>query len=257
MLSTETIRSIVHNYTSAIGRAGLNALFPAEFDYYLMAFELVDSTGKTIDLLILPILPENYSQVENQYTNIKKTAGGFAVLTTDNFTPKDITLSGSFGRKLRILTGTLLPNSNFLKYSTEVGVFSNTDAKDNSFGGKVKKAVLSARIKTGYGTLKILQSICDKANLLDNYGFPMKLYFYNASLGESYLVKINELILSQNQNDSNMMWKYNLKMTAIAPLDAIKDSATIKGRLSVLMGLGLLQKGLTDSITFLRRQISI
>ena len=69
------LNSIIERQRSlltSIGRAGLNALFPNDFEFYMVALELVDSESRTIEYFSFPILPSNIREQSTPITNIKK-----------------------------------------------------------------------------------------------------------------------------------------------------------------------------------------
>ena len=77
-------------------------------------------------------------------------------------------------------------------------------------------------IKTGYGVLKMLQSMVDKSSGVDDQGRPFKLFFYNMALGESYQVVVPPNGIRYSQDVSkNMIWYYDLRFTIVAPLEAV------------------------------------
>jgi len=212
-----------------IGRAGVHALFPNDFEFYMIMLELVDSIGKTIDFLAFPVAPEKLNYEDPRLVNIKKSLGGISSLDTETFAPKTITMSGTFGRKFKLLIGKPTTSAENNAKSSDSGFFE----KEISEGLNIKRQVFDPKYKTGYGVLKILESIVNKSSGLDLNGEPYRLYLYNPSLNHSFLVKINKFTMSQDKNNSNMMWRYDLMMTAIAPIQSLRDKA--KEELSDLM----------------------
>lgn len=204
-----------------LGRAGVHALFPNDFEYYMMILELVDSEGATVDFLAFPVAPENFTHENPKLVSIKKSIGGISALDTETFTPRTITLSGTFGRKFKLLLSKPTTSAENAARSTDGGVFG----KIVNEGLQIKRQAFDPKIKTGYGTLKILESIVDKASGLDLNNEPFRLYFYNPSLNHSYLVKVNKFTASQNRDNSNMLWRYDLVMTAIAEVESLRDQA--------------------------------
>ena len=87
----------------SLGKAAVNALFPNDFEYYMCAFELVDSDDNSLEYLVLPVMPSMISKSEPSVVSIKKTLAGISIITTSSFIPQDITIKGNFGRKFRIL----------------------------------------------------------------------------------------------------------------------------------------------------------
>lgn len=240
---------------NTLGKATLSALFPNDFEYYMVALELVDSRGETMEYFVFPVMPNNISQSEPQITNIKKTAGGVVSLSTNTFIPRSITLQGTFGRKFRILLGRQGFNFTALRgifgrqEMGEVQLSPTVDINSDKYDSRLKRGFTQIKklnfdiaIKTGYGATKILQKLADVSTGLDQFNRPYRLYFYNRTLGESWLVKVMNLDLSQTYPDSNLLWKYNLRLQAIAPLEGTKITP-LERELKVL-GIGVLQKGI-------------
>ena len=245
---------VVGQYQSLIaslGRAALHSLFPNDFEYYICSLELVNSAGKTVDFFAFPVMPKQMTQQENKIVNIRKTAGGITTLNTTTFEPIDIILNGNFGRRLRILIGGKEEDFAGIRFSTKSGSYT----RQSIAGGltQIKNAVFNSRIKTGYGCIKILQSIFQKANAVDDTGNPFKLYFYNPALGDNFLVKPINLQLSQNEQE-NMIWNYNLQLKAIAPLDGVSNLRN-DGSLSKTLQASLLGKAANNLATNLKNGV--
>ncbi len=214
----------------ALGKAGAHALFPKDFEYYLVTLELVDSQDKQIDYLAFPVTPDKMNYTSQSAVNVQKTLGGVSSIDTGNFVPRMMDFSGSFGRKFKIL---LAPSS--ISSSRGPGRFPKQgppSTADNSrlqsqtyYGGRMKKGKLTIepniflpKIKTGYGTLKILERILENSKGLDEYEKPYKLYLYNPALGHSWLVTVKNFDFTQDVDSSNMIWKYNVSFHILAPL---------------------------------------
>lgn len=200
----------------SVGQAGLNALFGSDFEYYLIALELLTSDNQTVDYFAFPVSPQNISQVEPQLTNIKKTANGIVSLSTSTFVPKTITLSGDFGRKFKLLLkNNASVNFSAFKFS---GVLKKEQIQNtfNSF----RQSIFDPSIKSGYGCIKYLQSIVDKSTATDDSGQPFKLYFYNPIFGDSFLVEVMDFEIKMGM-DKNRIHSYSLQLRAIAPLNSV------------------------------------
>src|SRR3990167_1400315 len=139
----QKFRDFVSEGTGAITTAGLialNAIFPNDFEYYLMAFELEDvsnENAKLITRFIFPVNPKSYASTEDILTNVKKTSLGVASLTNNSFQPRKISIRGNFGRSFKLMIG-------------------ETDSQRiirDSIGGTSYQPTktYSATIKTGYG----------------------------------------------------------------------------------------------------------
>lgn len=207
-----------HSLSRSLGKRALNALFPDDFELYIFAFELVNGDDITEDYFILPINPNNITELSTPIQSIKKTAGGITTLNTTTFAPTTISIQGNFGRKFKFLAGGLLVN------------FSAIGFKPPS--GKIK-SVFSKSFKTGYGCYREMERILDKSNTLDGKGQPYSLYFYNLALGHNYLVKFTEITPSMNQ-ESNMIWNYSLTLKSLCRIEDIvkKDKRSLTGAMS-------------------------
>lgn len=206
---------------ASIGRAGLHALFPKDFEAYFISLELTDSRGRVVDFFSFPVAPEQVSETQSKITNIKKTAGGITAISSDTFVPTQIQIQGTFGRRLRFVIGQTSIDAVALAFSTQGGKFNKEALFQN--GLSVAFPNFSIQVKTGYGAIKILEAIISKSDSLDADGNPYRLFFYNSILGNNYLVKVNTFIHSQTQ-DQNMIPRYNLQMTSIAPLEYVRDN---------------------------------
>lgn len=206
---------------SSLSASALHHLYPKDFEYYMIALELVNGSGSTVDYLAFPVLPASISKVENRRVNIKKAYKSTLVLTSSAFVPQDITIRGSFGRNFKILIGNSVV-LNGLAVSTRSGVYDLSQAVT---GVATPSRIFSRSVKTGYGVTKILQSMINKSSGSDNNG-PYRLYLYNYALGESYLVVAPSKALSLDQNDANnnMIWGYSLTLTIISPLELVKGA---------------------------------
>jgi hypothetical protein len=226
----------LHN---SLGRSALHHLYPKDFEYYMIALELVNGSGSTIDYLAFPVLPASISKVENRRVNIKKAYKSTLVINSSTFVPQDITIRGNFGRSFKILVGNSVV-LNGLAVSTRSGVY---DLSQTVTGITTPSRVFSRSIKTGYGVTKILQSIINKSSGSDNNG-PYRLYLYNYALGESYLVvpPSRALSLEQNEASNNMIWGYSLTLTIVSPLELVR-SATSPNSLLKLATSNAIQNG--------------
>lgn len=230
-----------------IGRAALNAQFPNDFEYYICSLELVDSQGRTVDFFIFPVMPSSISQTEPKITNIKKTAGGITTLNTTTFQPVDIVIEGNFGRRLRLLLGTSLVDFAGMNHSVQSGDYGQEES-----GTKIKSPIFNSTIKTGYGCIKILQAIYRKSTGVDDQGNPFKLFFYNPSLGDNFLVKATSFQSHQNKQE-NMIWNYSLAMKAIAP--STSSGRSDKASLGRTIGAAILGKAANDLAAGIKGQM--
>tara|TARA_R110000787_G_scaffold10111_15_gene34712 strand:- start:817 stop:1461 length:645 start_codon:yes stop_codon:yes gene_type:complete len=186
----------------------------------MIALELVNHAGDPIDYLAFPVMPSELKRMKQELTTIKNTMGGIVSLSTKKFIPIQFSLSGTFGRMFRVvLRGSNLTFAG-LRYSSLNGVF-----KKGQINGGTKSPQFNTSLKTGYGVTKVLESILEKSTGLDQNNKPFRLYFYNPAFNESYMIKVVNSQFSQDEQDSNMMWKYSLSFAAIAPLEDIVASS--------------------------------
>jgi len=193
-----------------VGKAGLSAMFPNDFEYYALTLELVDSKGRTVRYLTFPVSPESMSYDNVQVANVRKTMGGVSALDNATFTPKSIQISGTFGRKFRLLIQPpQLP-----------------DKPVGQGGLQLSELAFDPKLKSGYGTTKYLEKMINESSQLDDYNQPYRLYLYNPTLNHNFWVKATRHSLSQDRASNNMMWKYDITFTAISPLDRVQDGST-------------------------------
>jgi len=240
---TEQISQTYHTF----GKTLANILFPRDFEVYMCGLELTDFDGNTIDYFIFPVTPDSIQKIENERITFVRTFGGITILDSDSYTPGQLSISGSFGRNFKLLLRNkenLTLSFKGLRFSKESGVYSANDV--NSKFRDVLPDFMPT-IKTGFGCIKILQTIINKAKGNDN-GRPFRLYFYNPALSEDYLVipTKSPLQLSQDINSSNMVWKYSLSLDIVSPLENIIFDDKEKTRIGFLVG-STIQKYVNDT----------
>lgn len=236
--------ALVDSIGVGAAKAALHSAFPNDFEYYMCALELVKYDGSTIDYFVFPINPSSYQQNNPKSPNIEKTMGGVVVSGNSTFVPIDITISGNFGRRFKILVGKD-PDVSVAQYSTTTGSFLKESLKPDN-RGKFRRVIMNTRVKTGYGATKILESICDKSHgEID--GKPNQLYLYNPAFGANYLVKVRNFGVNQNQG-SNMIWNYDLRLTAIAPLEVVIGAKELKRSLASSLGRNIVQTAATSAV---------
>lgn len=234
--------------TLNIGRAAVNTLFPYDFEYYAISLELATWDNETIDFFTFPVMPKSIQKSENTRINVKKTSNAVSVINNNSFIPHDISIKGDFGRNFKILLSrSIALTFKGLKYSRESGKFTPESFEEGVLSGLPPQ--FSPGIKTGYGCVKILQSMIDKSRGEDDKGRPFKLFLYNPTLGENYIVvpTNNPLILNQDENNNNMIWAYTLNLTAIAPLDLSFNKKDIKTSLVNILKSNSIQNSVTKS----------
>lgn len=201
---------------NSLGRSALNALYPDDFEYYVLTFELVDSRENSLDYITFPVNPDAFSESEIPLTTVKKTAGGVTAYSNDTFVPKMINLSGSFGRRFRLLLGAISTSAVIDQANAVFGRGSGGGS-----GATVNNRQFSINLKTGYGVIKKIEKMIKRHNTLDEFGEPHKLYMYNLMNNNNYLVEPMSFDMFQDKGEANMIWNYNMSLTAIAPVDQV------------------------------------
>lgn len=200
-------------YVLSLGKEVVHKNFPRDFEYYMMAIELVDEYWNSIDYFVFPVMPSNITKSEAEAISIQHTLNGVVITNKLGFIPKDISISGNFGRGLKFVDYEGSGFESIAKgfyFSKDIQARSANPVTEFPFG-----------VKTGYGCIKILQSIIEKSKAHGVELGSYKLLLYNPALGESYLVvpTKNPLVLTQNEQNSNMIWQYTLNLTIIANFD--------------------------------------
>ena len=232
MASTDYITKKLAGELAQYGRGVMSVLYPSEIEVYLMAMELTDSKGVTQQYFVFPVMPNSISKVEQNRTNIKKSSSGTTVIGSSSHSPSEINIKGDFGRSFKILTS---PTG---EGSFSFGIFKSK-GKDQL---NVTTPTLDPNVKSGFGCIKIMQSMVNLSGKLDAYSKPNRLYFYNMALGESYLVAVmpGGLTLSQSY-DKNMIWGYNLTMHILANLEDLKSSEDAQKSLKSILAASVIQ----------------
>lgn len=190
----DSIRTLVGSLDTA-AKLALNTLYPAEFEVYMVTLELVDYNDESLEYFTFPINPESISKSQPYLKQIERTYGAVVVNKSGSFVPQDIIIRGTFGRQFRFITTDKVLDLTAIQWLPNGKEFNKN-------------------YKSGYGCFKIVQKICDEANILDD-GHARKLYFHNLAMGESYLVEVMNFTGSQSQN-SNMIWNYDLRMKILS-----------------------------------------
>lgn len=189
----------------------LNALYPAEFEVYMVTLELVDHNDKPLDYFTFPVNPDSISKIQPYVKSVDRTYGAVVVNKSGKFVPQDITIKGTFGRQFKFVVRDKVVSLSALQLLPDKEEFSPV-------------------YKSGYGCFKIVQKICDESNKLDN-GHSRKLYFHNLALGESYLVEVMNFSANQSLS-TNMLWGYDLKMKILTNVLDTDRKATLRNRIA-------------------------
>lgn len=249
----QSIANKVKTLTQQVGGAALHHLFPHDIEYYYIALELVNSRGQSVEFFGFPILPSNIQETKPEIKNIKKSGGGVTVLKTSNFIPRDILLQGNFGRQFKFLLGGELIDFAALSFSSQTGNFGSNVVS----GIKQTFQQLDPKIKSGYGCIKILESIINKSQDLDENGESYRLYLYNPVLGNNYLVEVLSSSFSMNENEANRIPHYNVSLKAIAPLDQITTRDNYENSLLRNLSFDLITKGVNRVGNNLKRSLGL
>lgn len=210
--SVNSIRENVISVVDTLGRAALHAMAPDNFEYYMCSLELLDSSKSTKGFMTFAVMPNNILETKTEIATINKTNRGVVTTFNSSFVPRDISIQGTFGRKLRLIIGAKEPSNGDKTWFGNL--MSSGNLGFNMMGGSVL-------VKTGYGLTKMLKKIVDTAYILDENGKPHTLIWTNYALNTSYVVEILQSSYSQTY-ENNMLWYYNLEMKAVAPASAIK-----------------------------------
>lgn len=195
----------------SIGKAGVHYLFPNDFEYYSCSIELTrikDNEEKTSDFFVFPVMPDQIQYNCANLTNIRKTVNGITILKTASFVPRDITIGGTFGRKFKFLLGNSEKVATRFQFGSAVSFTPLFQVGVNDF---------SASVKTGYGALKTLEKITEKASAISPEGEPYRMYIYIPALGHSWVVELMSHNFSQTM-DMNMLWRYSLVFRVVSPI---------------------------------------
>jgi len=195
-----------------LGRGTLHSLYPNDFEYYMMTFELINSRGQRENMLLLPILPSDIRYTTNTLSSIRKTSSGVVSNFNPTFVPFPIVMQGTFGKKLKFLLG----DSEFLTLAMDL---RNSLSKQDGSG---TASTWNTQIKTGYGVTKLLEGIIAKSQTLDLDNKPYRLIFTDSTFNKDVVVEINNYSFTQNERSNNAYWNYSLQMTAIAPALSIR-----------------------------------
>lgn len=237
--SSNVANQALNSLLKESGRIIANSQYPDEIEYYLCAIELVDpNTQLTTDYFVFPIHPDNIRISDQKIQNVTKTSNGLVSLENSTFTPKQISISGNFGRKFRILAGdgSTLPNS-VSNDEVQKGI---ADVRGTKTSG-IKLPDFNLNYKSGYGMTKILEKLFQKSSRVNNNN-PLQMFLYCYAFNCNFLVQPLNVQFSQNKS-MNMIWEYNLNVTALAPADSIKSTDKYKTTLSRMASEAFISKG--------------
>lgn len=209
-------KNIIDDFTLELGRAGLHYAFPNDFEYYAIAFEIIDNVGDSVAYFGFPIMPNSLNISISNAINISQTSAGVESIINPAFIPFDVTGLGTFGRALK-----------FVNYQ-QAGIGLRLSKK--FFSSKLRNieniidgngANFSDFVKTGYGLCKVLEKIFALGSAVDSEGRPYISVMYNLSMNHNYIVDLLNISFSQDVSTNNAMWNYNFTIKATAPLKAL------------------------------------
>ena len=216
-----------------VGKAALNAIMPDDIEYYLCSLELYSQDKKRIGFLSFVVMPDMMEETHSPIQTMIKTHRGVTTVFNDSFAPVDISFSGTFGRKFRLLASFKDP-----KLELDQKGFFNLSL------GSV--AGVGVGVKSGYGITKIMEHILQRSYKTES-GKPFYLIFNNYALNTSYVCDVINYTVYQDSG-SNMMWGYNVHLRAVA-----ENSAFFKksNRLKNLKDIAAMQvaNGLTNVVS--------
>lgn len=191
------------------GKSALHSVMPDDYEHYLCSFELYDSKQERIGFLSFVVMPDQITESHSPIQSITKTHSGIVTTFNKTFSPINITIAGTFGKKFRIVSNYKDPGS---KLFTNVGGYFNFNLNIGSVLNI--GSGLNVGLKSGYGLTKVLKNIIQLANNTDKYGKPHLLIFNNYAFNTSYVVNPMNFQFHQGY-ENNMIWHYSINMTAV------------------------------------------
>lgn len=230
------VSSITGNAIDAalsVGKAALNAVMPDDIEYYLCSLELYNQDKKRVGFLSFVVMPDQMEETHSPIQTMVKTHRGTATVLNDSFAPVDISFSGTFGRKWRLLSSFKDP-----KLELDTKGFLNLSL------GSV--AGIGVGLKSGYGVTKIMEHILQRSYKTQG-GKPFYLIFNNYALNTSYVCDVINYTVYQDVN-TNVMWNYIVHLRAVAENSSFFKMST---RLKNLKDVASMQiaNGLTNVVS--------
>lgn len=221
--------------TIDFGKSAVHALMPDDYEYYLCSFELYNSKMDRKGFLSFVVMPDQITESYSPIQSIIKTNSGIVTTINNTFSPVNITISGTFGKKFRLVSNYKDPGSKQFKGGG--GKFS----LNLNLGSK-----FSVGVKSGYGLTKILNNILQHANKTDEYGKPYFLIFNNYAFNTSYVINPMNFQFHQGY-ENNMIWYYSINMTAVGFKP--RKATNHVGRLLGSVPSNSISNGLTDIVS--------
>lgn len=205
-MSINSFKNRAKGIAENVGSAGLHATLPDDFEYYACSFELLNEYLEVLDFMNFPIMPDSISINQQNLVSQKKTGRSYLSQFNDSFVGKNISIKGTFGKKMKILA-------------------TLNKGKKLQTGGSGK---FDLKVKTGYGALKLMEKIINRAYEAED-GVKY-LIFNNLAFNQSFIVEV----LSFNPTmslENNMFWNYALEMKSLANANELNFQNGGKGRL--------------------------
>lgn len=234
--ATNVAQQIIDSAVS-VGKAALHCVMPDDIEYYLCSLELVDCEDKRLGFLSFSVMPEQIVENHSPIQTMIKTNNAVITNFNSSFSPVDITIAGTFGRKFRLLLNYKDPKDELNTYGS-----SKSNAISLDFG---TVAGVSSGVKSGYGMTKILQHILESANKTDANGKPLYVKFCNYSLNTAYIVDVVNFGFSQTMAN-NCMWNYNFTLRAVAKLRKYNSTKNKMKELLPQIAANSVANGLTN-----------
>ena len=233
-MALENVRSKAQEIAINAGRVTLHSLAPDDFEYYAMTFQLENSYGEIIQIFNFPVLPNSISINRRPLATIKKTARGYVDQFSTSFPGDVISINGTFGRKFRLLLTNEIQKPNYK--NPEIPESEKVFLKD----------VFDAKVKTGYGALKLMEKMIKMSTQLDEEGNPHRLLFFNYTFNEQFFVE--PISWSKQQSlENNIMWNYSLEMKAIGNAKDLMPKGNGPAKVSNLLKTSAIQKSFNST----------
>ena len=106
----------VFDSLATMGRAGIHALAPDNFEYYGCSLELLDSNGNIVGLIDFAVMPNNIVETKTTMMQITKTAA--AVVSDETVEPKKVPCCQSNASQTRGIVEARLPPKRIAEIGT-------------------------------------------------------------------------------------------------------------------------------------------
>lgn len=232
----------VQSIAWTMGRAFLHQLAPDNFEYYNCSFELYDGDLNSVAYMEFVVMPNNIVETQTSMLQIIKTSNAVVSTFNPTFNMRDISIQGTFGRKIRVLLG--MRETDDDNNGSTIRRIASGNFGVNFMGGDVL-------VKTGYGLTKMMQKIIDRSLRLDGNGKPHFLVFRNYALNSQYVVEVLQRSFSQSV-ENNMMWYYNVEMRAVAPASELVGTENM-GKFMKQVAAGAIANSINDIMSDMSR----